>query len=276
MFEELERIGYQNYLFKSGLHLELDVDMKKYVEALKIENIDQDSALKSKLVKNLWSSVDPKNKIPFPIEMDDLIRLHFLVTTRKVTTILEFGIGSSTAVFDHALTQNRIKYYDFASKNLRSSNLFECHSIDNNKSWIKYVKNKYNLHNTFIHYSVCRMGTFNDRICTYYDYMPNVCPDLIYLDGPDQQNTKGGIRGISTRSPDRLPMAADILAIENLLLPGTLIVIDGRAGNARFLKCNLQRNWTYSYIEKYDQHFLELNEKTLGRINSLKLDFTTS
>ena len=130
--------------------------------------------------------------------MDDLIRLHFLATSRKVTTILEFGIGSSTLVFDDALTQNRLKYYEFASQNLRSNNLFECHSIDNNKSWIKHLKNKYKLNNTFIHYSICRMGTFNGRICTYYDDLPNICPDLIYLDGPDQHNTIGEVRGIST------------------------------------------------------------------------------
>ena len=40
-------------------------------------------------------------------ELDDLIRLHYLVTTRKVTTILEFGVGKSTIVFDHALRINK-------------------------------------------------------------------------------------------------------------------------------------------------------------------------
>jgi hypothetical protein len=276
MFKELERIGYYNYLIQSVLHLLLNIDLKNYVEALKIENIDLNSAFSAKIRKDIWSSVNSKNNIPFPIEIDDLIRLHFLATSRKVTTILEFGIGSSTLVFDDALTQNKIRYNEFASQNLRSNNLFECHSIDNNKNWIKHVKNKYKLHNTFIHYSKCRMGTFNGRICTYYDVLPNVCPDLIYLDGPDQHNTIGEVRGISTRSPDRLPMAADILAIEHFLLPRTLIVVDGRAGNSRFLKSNLQRNWSYSYIENYDQHFFELDEKTLGRINSKKLDFMTS
>ena len=36
-----------------------------------------------------YLAVDPENKIPFPEEMDDLIRLHHLITSRKVTTILE-------------------------------------------------------------------------------------------------------------------------------------------------------------------------------------------
>jgi hypothetical protein len=82
------------------------------------------------------------------------------------------------------------------------------------------------------------MGTFNDRVCTYYDFLPNVSPDFIYIDGPNQHGTLGDIGGISTRHKDRMPMSADILRMEHFLLPGTLIVVDGRTANARFL------NWT--------------------------------
>ena len=63
------------------------------------------------------------------------------------------------------------------------------------------------------------MGTFDDRICTYYEKLPNICPDFIYLDGPDIYAPKNEIRGISTSHKDSLPMAADILAIEHFLLP---------------------------------------------------------
>ena len=110
-------------------------------------------------------------------------------------------------------------------------------------------------------------STFNDRICTFYDSIPNICPDLIYLDGPDQFSPEGEIRGVSTKHPDRMPMAADILAFEHFLLPGTLIVVDGRGANARFFKTNLQRNWEYNYFENWDQHFFELVEPPLGSIN---------
>ena len=70
------------------------------------------------------------------------------------------------------------------------------------------------------------MSTFNGRICTFHNNLPNICPELIYLDG--QIYLCWNIRGISTKSEDRLPMAGDILAIEHFLLPGTLIVVDGR------------------------------------------------
>ena len=68
-------------------------------------------------------------------------------------------------------------------------------------------------------------------------------------------------------------MAADILSIEHFLLPGTLIVVDGRSANARFLKSNLQRKWSYSYCENFDQHFFELLEEPLGIYNKKQIDF---
>jgi hypothetical protein len=69
-------------------------------------------------------------------------------------------------------------------------------------------------------------------------------------------------------------MAADILAMEHFLLPRTLIVIDGRTANARFLKSNLQRNWKYSYYREYDQHFFELMEEPLGELNKIQIDYS--
>jgi hypothetical protein len=217
--------------------------------------------------------VDPENNQPFEVELDDLVRLHFLIVSRKVTTILEFGVGKSTVVFDHALAENKAKHKDFVLENLRRTNPFECHSVDNSKKWIDICRKSFKTQNVIYHYSKCRMGTFNDRACTYYDSVPNVSPDLIYLDAPDQHSILGDIGGISTRHKDRMPMSADILRMEHFLLPGTLIVVDGRAANARFLKSNLQRNWRYTYKVKFDQHFFELDEDPLGRLNNAQLDF---
>ena len=73
--------------------------------------------------------------------------------------------------------------------------------------------------------------------------------------------------------PDRLPMSADILAFEHFLLPRTLIVVDGRTANARFLKTNLQRNWDYYHSEEYDQHFFELKEAPIGIYNKRQIEF---
>ena len=117
------------------------------------------------------------------------------------------------------------------------------------------------------------MGTFNDRICTFYEALPNVSPDFIYVDGPNQFNIKGDISGWSTRHQDMMPMTGDLLRIEHFLTPGTIVVFDGRTANARFFGANTQRGWTYQYDADCDQHVFVLNEESLGRFNSKQLAF---
>tara|TARA_B100000073_G_C23723261_1_gene568373 strand:- start:1237 stop:2052 length:816 start_codon:yes stop_codon:yes gene_type:complete len=254
---------YSNYLKNNPFHRGLNIDLKEYGD-LKTKHTD---------ILNL----DPGKKVPHQAELDDLIRLHYLITSRKVTTILEFGVGKSTYVFNDALEQNKSKYLSFVKNNLRRSNPFECHSIDNNKDWIKHTKKDFPyLDNVVFYHSECEMSTFNSRVCTFYKNIPNVCPDFIYLDAPDQWSPVGDIRGVSTNHPDRLPMSADILALEHFLLPGTMIVLDGRTANARFLKCNFQRDWDYYHDSEFDQHFFELNEDPLGKINKEHIEFSKS
>jgi len=119
------------------------------------------------------------------------------------------------------------------------------------------------------------MGDYQGKICTYYENLPNVCPDLIYIDGPSRYHPVNHVRNITTAHPDRMPMSADILAMEWFLCPGTLIVIDGRTANARFLKCNLQREWRHIYDPDEDYHTFELVEPPLGAINRKELEWRT-
>ena len=268
MFKELDRMGYGAYLEKYSFHSELGIDFKPN----KIEK----GALNKKRVKNQFESVDVNSKIPFPAELDDLIRLHFLVISRKVTTILEFGVGKSTKVFDHALNINKTNYNSYVTSNLRRSNKFECHSVDTSRKWIKKTKEQFLTKHVQYHHTKCDVSTFNGRICTMYKKLPNICPDFIYLDAPDQYSPNGNVRGISTRHPDRLPMAGDLLAIEHFLLPGTLIAVDGRTANARFLRANFQRSWSYQYFKNFDQHFFELDESPLGVWNDRQIKFASS
>mgnify|MGYP000038155664 CR=1 FL=1 len=41
-------------------------------------------------------------------------------------------------------------------------------------------------------------------------------------------------------------------SMEPFLLPGTVILVDGRTVNARFMRYNFQQNWVYEYFEEYD------------------------
>ena len=52
-----------------------------------------------------------------------------------------------------------------------------------------------------------------------------------------------------------------------------MIVCDGRAANAKFLKDNFKRNWNYINNKNSDQHILTLNDPLLGRYNKLQIDF---
>jgi hypothetical protein len=254
-------ISYKKYIKNNSLHKLVGIKLNSLAN------------IRVKKIKPLYYSVNPNIKEAFAAELDDLTRLHYLIISRKVTTILEFGIGKSTLIFNDALIKNKKKYKEFVGENLRRSNSFECHSVDNHHKWIKKVRLNNNLKNVNYYHTQLKMGTFNGRACTFYKNIPNVCPDFIYLDGPDQFSAKGFVNGISTNHPDRLPMAGDILVLEHFFLPGTLLVVDGRTANARFLKTNLQRDWIYCYDKNADQHYFELSEDPVGVYNKKQINF---
>ncbi len=259
-----------------------DLDYKKWCLENKIAemfglDLNAYGKINRKLPKGIYETSDPKNTVPFPPELDDLTRLHFLARSRKVTTILEFGVGKSTLVFADAIRKNKEEFGGYVKENLRRANPFEIHAVENSKKWVETVKKDFPKDLLkLVHFQVTpvEMTTFNDRACTMYKKLPNICPDLIYLDGPDQWSVKNDIRGISTRSVDRLPMSADILLFEPFLLPGTLIIVDGRTSNVRFLKNNLQRNWEYEHHVNEDIHTFELVESPLGPLNAKQIKFS--
>jgi hypothetical protein len=223
-------------------------------------------------------AVSTEYTTPYPPVVEDLARLYAFVRNRKVTTVLEFGSGYSTAVFAHAITENK---QDFANspefKALRRNNPFELHTVDCSGEWLKTTLERINSDDRACvqaHQSNVTIGTFNDRICHYYESLPNVCPDMIYLDGPMQHDAAGEIGGTHFRHNDRTVIAADIARLEWLLLPGTLIVVDGRTNNARFLKANFQREWRYEHDAEGDVHIFELIEAPLGGLNKKQLQFS--
>jgi hypothetical protein len=236
-----------------------DFDYKSYLSDSKINLLLHDESFNyncsQKIIQSPTFNVDINNASPFPPEYDDLARLHYIVTSRKALTVLEFGVGKSTIVMGDALLINKQFYSEYSKENLRRADAYQIHAIDNYNDYIQVVASqipesllKEGICN--LHFSELEMGVFNGRVCTYYSTLPNVCPDVIYLDGPDQFSSKGNIRGITTRHQDRMPMAADILTIEHFLQPSCLIIVDGRTANARFLKCNLQRNWAHYYNDE--------------------------
>ena len=79
-----DTLNYKTYLMKFPFHKKLG-----------IKNIDYES-LSSKVTPPPPNyNVNENLTEAFAAELDDLIRLHYLITSRKVTTILEFGVGKA-------------------------------------------------------------------------------------------------------------------------------------------------------------------------------------
>ena len=81
---------------------------------------------------------------------------------------------------------------------------------------------------------------------------------------------------MDSKNIERMPISSDVILFEYYLTPGTIIYIDGRSNNARFLKNNLQRNWLYKHFEEEDVNIFFLNETPLGKWNKKHLNFIFS
>ena len=213
---------------------------------------------------------------PYKPDLIDLYRLYSFITLNNRTTVLEYGTGWSTLIMYHALEHNRAKYGSRPFE--RCSYPYSLFVIDDQKKYLKISKkriSKFFNNKTRINfiYSEAEMVKYNGKYASQYKHHPLVNPDFIYLDGPDQFKIKGKINNFTIKHPDMMPMACDILYYEHFLTPGTIIVVDGRMANVRFLKSNLQRKWNYYYSKKLEQSIFYLNEKPLGHLNEKQLKF---
>ena len=227
--------------------------------------------------EGVFDAVSGKLNIPFPPVIEDLARLHRLIRKRKAFTVLEFGSGLSTIVMADALSKNKADFLGLQEKPvLRNRFMFQIFSVESDKKWIEYSQSNFPNHlleHVNFHYSEIKIDTFNGRICHFYDNLPDVVPDFIYLDGPNPKDVKGSVNGITFQCDERTVMAADLLLMESILLPGTFILVDGRTNNARFLKNNFQRNFEMSWDKDGDVTSFELKEERLGKYNVLGSDF---
>lgn len=216
----------------------------------------------------------------YPADLRLLYRLHQLIILNKRTTIVELGSGWSTMVFASALIENK-KKYEKDVKKLRRNNPFELFVLENIKKY--KIMNKKKTFNFLRKFSTkikinwlntnSKMVNYNGMLATEYDKLPLCIPDFIYLDGPSQFSIKNKINNFSTAHKDIVPIGCDLLKIEYYLIPGTIIVIDGRAANAKFLLDNFKRKWIYKKDVNFDQHIFILNDELLGRWNKLQISF---
>jgi hypothetical protein len=228
--------------------------------------------LSSEGLLGLLEKIKKNNSDRYSPDWSDLARLHQTIRCRRVFTILEFGIGFSTIVMADALSKNR-KYWNEQDNvpAVRNTTLFQLHSVDAEREWIKVALDDLpaNLNEyVVIHHSEVIAADFQGRQCHFYNQLPDCVPDFIYLDGPHPYSVSNSENQYSGwGNPDKVVMSGDLLRIEPWLLPGTLIMIDGRTSNARFLLANFYRNWVASRSVCGDITALELQESPLGKIN---------
>lgn len=250
LINSFKKLNYKEYYLEHKLNEKLDFDYHKQ----KNHKIDPNFIFNN------------NNKNPYLPDLEDIIRLHFFTTMRNITTILELGVGYSTIAMADALSINKKKIDQKIIKKIRRDNLFEIHTVDTDKKYIEITKKKLKK-NHFVNFNYSKASTvlFNGRVCARFNKLPNVTPDLIYVDGPCFMHVQGSVFGINMRHKDRTLVSCDILSIEHLLIPGTIIIWDGQKNNVNFFKKNSIRNW--KIYEDRKIFIAELNEKSLGIYN---------
>lgn len=252
--------------------------VKKYVKEFGLEKVCKqinEDKIKSK-VSSKDRNVNKKELRPFDPEYDDLARLHYLILSRKIINTLEFGSGYSTVVIADAHRILKLQLNNWVLENLRTENPFHIYSVDESAKFSKIVLKRLGASlksYVTLSSSNVKLTLFCNRYCSFYEDIPNLSPDLIYIDGPSQFATKTKMNGFTIADKSRMPMAADVIPMEFFLEPGTLIIVDGRTQNARFLKYNLKRNWVYNHDAVSDVHYFELAEPPLGKYNERKIEF---
>lgn len=232
----------------------------------------------SKYFPVLETSKDASQKeTAIPIDKEDLVRIHRLIRKRKSFTVLEFGVGFSTLIIADALKKNKADWMNLKEQpKIRNRFQFQCFSVDTSQQWMDVAKERLPTElQGFVQfqYSKVKIGTHNGQICHFYENLPDIVPDFIYLDGPDPKAVEGSINGMTFQCSERTVMSGDLLLMEPILLPGTFVLIDGRTNNARFLKNNLRREYEIIWDRKGDVTTLELREERLGKYNLLGSDF---
>ena len=235
------------------------------------KNYIQESGLKYFLDLFL-EETDPSQKIMY--NENDVSNIHNLVRQRKPFTTLEFGVGFSTITIAHALMLNK-KEFDLLeyTPKVRNSKMFKHFVVDTNEFWLNNTKSKFPTElMPFVEFSysetyITMLG--NLQVCSLYKRIPDVVAEFIYLDGPYPKDVNGDLNGLSFQIPERTVISGDLVLMESTFLPGTVILVDGRTNNVRFLKNHFKRNYEFVWDKKNDRSTFELIEEKLGPHNLL-------
>lgn len=154
--------------------------------------------------------------------------------------MLEFGVGFSTIVMCDALYRNDVDGHG-------EGHLWV---VDAYNRWIDNTREKMPEHlRKYCNFTHGKAVTteHNGELCHAFEQLPDISPDLIYLDGPGGDDVQGKIKGLGfkTNSHNRTVVSSDVLLCESSIAKGSgfLLIVDGRFNNVQFLKRNLKRRY---------------------------------
>lgn len=217
------------------------------------------------------------SELPYEPELDDLYYLYSMVRDTAAVSVLEFGSGWSTLAFALALDENRQAMSD--RYKVRHPNPFRLMTVEVSDEWMSVTLARIpsNILGLVVpQVTQSRLAEYDGQIVSLYERLPFFVPDLIYLDGPDPSQVTGEVDGFTSTELHGLPMAGDLLRLEPHFWPWTVIVTDGRRGNARMLEANLRRNWQVLHDPFGDHTLFRLDETPFGAVSeshiALRLD----
>ncbi len=166
----------------------------------------------------------------------DVVNLHKKITRKQCKSVIEFGSGISTVVMAHAMWKIHEKYYIKG----------RIYAVEAHPKWADIVRNRITEigleEYVEVTTSTPRLSKLGGQACHFFDKLPDVRPDLMYLDGPDPRDVEGNINGI-TKDGLHFVVAADPLLYEYSFYPGFQLIVDGRYTNVQFLQNNFKRKY---------------------------------
>ena len=174
----------------------------------------------------------------------DLARLYKLLREKKPRVVFEMGVGFSSLVIAEALKAN---HREIGIEG-------HCWTLDAEQFWLDNTKlkvsNEAASYVTFMR-ADSRCFVYNNVLCAKFETLPDICPDFIYVDGPNHSSVKGCEMGLSFK--DRPVIHVDPLFFEYSARKNFTILVDGRWRSIAFLVNNLQLayRFTRSGLGKY-------------------------
>ncbi len=175
----------------------------------------------------------------YPPDWADLLNIYTLVRRRKPSIIVEFGSGCSTLMFARALADNH-------AAGVAAGHLYSVETSERFKDLTEgYIPPPLKPFVDITHSGI-ECGEMYGQKVMWHSTIPDVRPNLVYLDGPDYQDFSGDIR----TQPEGVMLEAK--GGEDYT-----ILIDGRWATFQFTRANLKRRYKLTYNTTHCWELLE-------------------